>query len=477
MDQLRVALTWLKEQHFWVLTVIASITAVICWYLAAAALADQFKSNQGKINTEFNAMRGVGGKPFHPNDVVNQQQAAEIEALATRVSEVWGRRYQRQRDEVLQWPAQLDAPNTESSTSFIHHVSDKQFGDFISDRFRDRYLNYIQKRFPDLPKIIKAQELSADGGQAGVGELGVGGLSLADYRPANNRGAGSEIVEEEDYLVRWQDQGAIKQQLAWSRRPSALKIWVTQEDLWVYETLLRAIAATNEAAKADRYSNAAVRDIYQLQVGREAAKSLRTESRIYRPAGEASPNALSAEMGMESEMPMEMDLEATGEMDFSGTDGPESQLLLAGRYIDADEKPLPAPRDGEEIDFGLEFKRLPVKLNLNMDQRWLPRLLVELANAPLQVEAKEVRINPAGGMGASGGSGGGRSRQLRALQLASRTGNSAGGFSNGSDGVAAFDPEPQVGSVIVRGVVYIFNPPDESALAVDNDGGFDDDSF
>ena len=49
----------------------------------------------------------------------------------------------------------------------------------------------------------------------------------------------------------------------------------------------------------------------------------------------------------------------------------------------------------EPEDFGKEFKRLPVRMRLWMDQRWLPHLISECANAPLQVEVQEVRINVA----------------------------------------------------------------------------------
>ncbi len=45
---------------------------------------------------------------------------------------------------------------------------------------------------------------------------------------------------------------------------------MTQENLWVYETILRAIADTNEAAGADRNGNAAVRKIYSMLVGNMA---------------------------------------------------------------------------------------------------------------------------------------------------------------------------------------------------------------
>ena len=392
MDQVRVALKWLKDQHFWVLTVIASLVAVGCWYMAASELAKEFKTNQSKIDSEFSAQQNRERMPFHPNEVVNQQQRKEIEQLALEVEQVWSRRYERQRDVVLKWPAQLDKGIKEnrSSDSFLRHVSNKRFGEFISDRFRDRYLNYIQKRFPDLPKIIDALEVddSAQGGMGmGMGSRGFSGMMEGGFEPPTDENG--DLIEEQEFLVLWEDQVLVKQQLAWSQRPSSLKIWVTQEDLWVYETLLRSIAATNTAAGADRYSNAAVRNIYQLQVGLQAAQDSRTQSRIFRPSSDSAGLGGEMGMGMDGEMGMGMDMGMGGEMGMDmgmgmdmemgmgmgmgmgmdgemgmgmggGAGGGEAdQTLLMGRYIDADQKPLPAPAPGAPLDFGQEYKRLP----------------------------------------------------------------------------------------------------------------------
>ena len=62
-----------------------------------------------------------------------------------------------------------------------------------------------------------------------------------------------------------------------------MRIWVTQEDLWVYTTMLQVIANTNKAAGSTRFSNAAVRVIDSLEVGRAAARESRTTGRILVP--------------------------------------------------------------------------------------------------------------------------------------------------------------------------------------------------
>ena len=63
-----------------------------------------------------------------------------------------------------------------------------------------------------------------------------------------------------------------RRKIPFSQEPSARKVWVTQEDLWVYETLLKVIDDTNQERGATRPDNAAIRVIQTLEVG-PAARS------------------------------------------------------------------------------------------------------------------------------------------------------------------------------------------------------------
>ncbi|MEN1681014.1 MAG: hypothetical protein AAGJ46_15610 [Planctomycetota bacterium] len=529
MDQVRVALTWLKEQHFWVLTVLTLIVALACWYLAAGALQEQFTKNKSAIDSEFSAQRSRQNEPFHANDAVNERTGEEIKLLAEKVERVWTKLYDRQREEALQWPTQLDAGvDPKGSNSFLRHVSDKSFGDFIANEFRDRYLNYIQKRYPDLPKIIKALEVDDENGRQPnfdmEGEGGFGGGRRPGARGGGFGGDGDEeFVEEKEFLVVWRDQLAVKQQLVMAQRPSAIRIWVTQEDLWVYETLLKAIAATNTAAGADRYRNAAVREIYQMSVGAKAAGGSKTQQRIFKPSGEAAGVAGGGGFGEGGFGEGGFGEGGFGEGGFGGggfgeggfgeggfggggfgeggaAAGGELTALLTGRYVDDAGEPVPAPTvvtPGQPLQIGsAEYKQLPIRLVLKMDQRWVPQLIVELANAPLQVVVNEARINPTadvssgGGFGGPGGGFGGggvnvRTTLPRALQLAGRggAGGAAGGGFGGGGGlgqnqeVFAFPREPSVATVVLNGTIFIFNPPDASVLSTGDDGGMVASSF
>jgi hypothetical protein len=87
----------------------------------------------------------------------------------------------------------------------------------------------------------------------------------------------------------------------------------------------------------------------------------------------------------------------------------------------------------------------------------LPNLITECANAPLQVEVTEVRINPSesalGGGGMGGGFGG--------------RGGGGGGVVGGQE--MAPEAEPYMKSIVIQGIIYIFNPPTtgEAAAAAD----------
>jgi hypothetical protein len=163
------------------------------------------------------------------------------------------------------------------------------------------------------------------------------------------------------------------------------------------------------------------------------------------------------------------------------TEEQERTMLLYGRYLGPDGKPVPygsagaAAPGGEPVPaeatpaaapagpldltvFGTEYKRLPVRMVLRMDQRWLPHLIAECASQPLQVEVQEVRINAPDALSGSGGPGGGGG------------GRGPGGMGGASQifpdeqAFQAFPAEPEMVNVVIQGTIYIFNKPNPAAL-------------
>jgi hypothetical protein len=384
----------------------------------------------------------------------------------------------------------------------------------------DNYQNYAERYFPELPKIVGARALredeisSASGFGGGYGRGGGEG-----YGRGGGYGRGSDtplttgLPEEMDdnYICDWLDQAYVREQLNFPHRPSSIRVWVTQEDLWVLKTLLTVIRNTNEAAGATRKSNAAVKTIYSLEVGKRAAPYSRNPGHVYR-APTAAPSAEGMLGGEGGEMAMgtegggryggtsgygteggggyEMGTGMEGGRGYGGQEGPmteaqEAAILTGGRYLGPDGKPIGGGADmamsgdasadasaapAAPTDFGsAEYKRLPVRMSLQMNQRWLTQLITECANQPLQVEVQEVRINPSDFASASGASGGGYQAfggggYGRGESGFSGGGGSAAGLFPERTGIQAFPAQPNLVNVVVQGTIYIFNEPDPSVL-------------
>ncbi len=441
MDQLRTALGWLKRYHFWVLSIVVVGVAVGCWYSAAAELTKQFEAHQSTIKREFDNQAKLARNDFHANTDINEQQEKEINKQADSVLATWQALYDRQQQEVLNWPEEF-------GPSFLQRVEPLKFEEKIPSDLRNQYFNYIKNYYPKLPAIVDAQPITerARGGnrsgRAMFGREGFGG-------EAPTRRGGDDEAELDNHLVEWssQDQENVRRKLEWSKTPSSLEIWVTQEDLWVYRTLLQIVADTNEGAT--RRTNAPVRVIESLQVGREAGARNSSSGRIYVPDTSSTTGDRSMMEGMSMMEPGISRGEMGPSYGYGAAEGGDAsadrQTLLSDRYLEKNGQPISvAGRSNGPNEFGVEYKRLPVRMELEMDQRAIPELIANCANQPLQVEVQQVRINPAGESG--------RNRRKS--------------FNSGRDGVNAFDAQPHIANVIIQGVIYILNEPNTSTLQI-----------
>ncbi|MGI9427950.1 MAG: hypothetical protein ACR2NM_04790 [Bythopirellula sp.] len=464
MDQVRTFLRVVWTQRFWVLGIIATIVSVVCWNMAAGDLQSEFSTRKNAIDGAYNAVNGIKNENPHPNDAVNEGVLRQAKQQRDYVRDVWKELYEDQRSKVLSWPASI-------GEEFVTYMENRRFRDSIKSDMRGFYHNYIENRFDALLDIVKAQKNTT--GRAARG--GYGGEFGGEF--GGGQAATDEIAEADDFLVQWLDQGKVQQKLLFKSKPSSTQVWVTQEDLWVYETLLNVIADTNKARGATRPDNTAVRVIVELQVG--SAASPKSTSKVYIPVpsegagmggefggefgggeyggyggefgGEYGGGEFGGEYGgMGGEYGGGMGGEYGGRGGFGGEfggmgmEGGGEAALLMNRYLDADGNPDPG--DGETVG-SAEFRQLPIRMKLMMDQRWIPRILIECANAALPVEVKQLRINPH----MSGGNFG--------------TGSTA----NRSTGIRGLELEADVAEVEIRGVVYIYNPPATEQLTIPGD--------
>jgi hypothetical protein len=474
MEKVREFLKVAWIQRFWILSVVGTLAAVVCWMVASGKLQAEFTANKAQIDSKFADMQAIKSKDIHGNPGVNSREREEAKQIAKAVEDLWQNLFNAQREEVLKWP------EAELGSDFVQEIDRKKFGAPISTRMRDRYLNYIKNRFDGLVEIINAKKMPVDGTSFGAMPMGREGMFTGEAGMDPSQMLGPDgLPLELDYLVEWLDQGNLRQQLEFAGVPSAMQIWVTQEDLWVYETLLRVIANTNKERGATRPDNTAIRIIQSLEVGAPAALAIAQESMILMPPDAALASGDMSAMGPEAGgMPMGRPEDGSmGAVDLDAA-------LLASRYLDAEGKPIQDASAGT----GAEFRRLPVRLVLQMDERWLPKVLVECANAPLPIEVQRLRINaeksgmdkegqPFDLTGGAGSSGMGGSREMgmpmgrpSSMPMGRPMGREMGGM-GGMGMNASLSPAEaaSLATVEIQGVVYIYLPPDKSILTVPGD--------
>jgi hypothetical protein len=170
---------------------------------------------------------------------------------------------------------------------------------------------------------------------------------------------------------------------------------------------------------------------------------------------------------------------------------------LENRYVDVDLNPVQAETARNALTVATATdailavaKRMPVRLQLQVDIRRLNRLLAECGNANLPLEIRQVRINPPAG-GAGGGGMGGGAMAGGGMPMMGNMGAGAGGgapppmggeggmmgggaMGGGAMGgmmggmgrgrVATIAAQSYDVNVELFGLVYIYNPPNQSKL-------------
>jgi hypothetical protein len=457
MDKVKHFFKLLRTHHFWLLSLVIVILSLFAWFRASGALTAQFQKNRNEVTSRFDALNRITSQPA-ANDKIIQDVEQQTQTQRERVRKVWEELYGNQKEKILFWPPQL-------GDDFLRRINQLPFGAEIPQNLREDYRDYVRERFKELPRIVKAspESISRATGAGGRQAMAV----VAGSRPAMADAEGNGgAAAAGDYLVDWNDYGEIELKLVWDQLPASLKVWVTQEDLWVYETLLNVIAKTNEGATGNH--DAAIKQIVRLQVGRDAALESASTGRITRMqagAGSEEPRGPQAMPGAGEGDPMragEPGRAGSGTADAEA----EAKYLAQYRYLGDDGKPIADAAAAGSA--GLEFKRLPVRMELIMDQRKLPLLLVECANATLPVEVEQVRINATAGAGGLG-------RDVVRTVMPRRDEGVGVGSSfarpgmMGEGGVAGA-ADPAIVPVTIHGIIYIYMPPNLEALGISESG-------
>jgi len=485
MDQLKQSLAVAVKYGFWISTAVILLGAVGIWWVVTGRLVTENEERTRKIEGQVQAVSTLRNQlPTHPNPITHEVMNGLIENRQAEVLQAWQTLYDTQRD-ILVWPVKelredfvrefRDLIPIESSVEFPTPPDQEKETSLLN-----RYRYYIGNVLPDIAEIAGAEwtaSLNPDDDPA---------MRERNSRPSR----ADEVMSSVDItgaeagpLVKWSEgsqASLIEDLFPWyPDQPSTLEIYYSQENLWILRQMMKIIADVN--GQAQQPFEAKIHRINRLSMGKNVGFR---EGVIEEPVVAAS-DGIPEDFQIDG--PEDLDLGMDGPMmgPNGSMMGPNGELMQEqidpadNRYLNTNDQPITGSElraafasDSPE-DAPLKVaKRVPVMMSLQMDQRAVPELLAACGSAPLMVEVKQVRIFPKGQVPAAGrrgnpgrfnSRGGARNGPpASVMEYANRrSGNDTSGAQQGVDRF------PLDVSVVVYGLIHIYNPPQKEKLGVE----------
>ncbi|MBI5757370.1 MAG: hypothetical protein HZA46_02485 [Planctomycetales bacterium] len=211
MDKLKAALVY----KFWMLLAVALIVPLVGWWMATSAISAQVGDRITKVNSAFTGLTASGE---NPNDKWTSQIKRQMGVQETAVQQAHQFLFEAQKS-LLTWPVGLSWQSGTIPTE--SQITQKDI-----DYYRNLYDNLILE-VHQIPSPIDPTT----------------GTGLVNFP--------FDRLPHEDYT---------------SFPPSRLQIIETREDMWLFSTLLTAIARVNEREEAKTQLEAPVRQILKIEL-------------------------------------------------------------------------------------------------------------------------------------------------------------------------------------------------------------------
>ncbi len=450
MDQLKIVMAGLKKHHFWVLCGLSVVIGLTVWSLATADLATRIEARERTLEGHFQKMTQIFGTQDHPNQQVIDGCTALKEVVAKEAYRAWKTLFEKQTSSNL-------LPEDMSEEFKIHFHALRGPEDEIPSPYRDEYMDFIRDHFPKLFEDLKVIQTS-DSGQPvpdrfnprgnfhdeGDDEFDFSdgddeGNTRAFAAPQIGRPRGADVEEEPDGVVVWNeaDRNRILDPFYFPSQPTTSRILLAQEDLWVYEALMRVIKRTN--GPVEHHRDAAIKEIVTMEIGQDVVGSGENASGVGMLLAGGSPKASR-----------------------SSTTG-ESANIVSSRYVDEQGLPLKKTPAYPFYDHPCaEFKMMPIRMRLWIEPSKIPRLLVECANSTMPIEVRRFRLRPGEGKFVNFVSLGATAESATAKR-GTRTGEGAG---SKPEFKRSFGSSTDVSAVpiVMEGIICIYNRPDRQKL-------------
>lgn len=524
MDQLKQQLAPLIKHGFWVSLAVVVLAGLGVWYVSTSSLAEEAQQRMSQLDSKYSALSSIRQvAATHPNEASHQELEKIIEEKKADVYEAWKQQYAKQ-EKVLVWPEKTMSREFIRAVKPLHPIEltvpypTEPATDPLDPRLRTEYKLYIEKELPKLAEIVDA-EWKADFSTAAGGGYGGGGGGYGGGYGGDGGGYGGGYGEEEGGyggygsaatsavpvdppLVQWPESSQtqlINQIFPWrtKERPTTLEVLYAQEDLWILRSILETIATVN--GDAQQPYQATIHEIQEISLGKAAAGT-RGAIGSGASAGGGGYGGYGEEEGYGGGGYGEE--EGYGGAAGGGYGGGYGDDLGTGeefvapdpadfRYVDnnyqqiaaADLRAAMSSTSPENVYLNVA-KRIPVRLQVKMDQRKIADLVAACGSARLMIEVRQVRINASGGSSTAGGGygggggGGGYGGGYGEEEDGGGYGGAGGGYGGGGGGyggggggygaaAAGAGEFPNDVPVEVYGIVYLYNPPDEEKLGIE----------
>ncbi len=464
MEQLAPVIAWIKKNQFWLLCGLLAIMMGAIYFLSVSGKNKETKERTAAIEglqrdiRMINAVNAEGvddNSAAHPNKNSEKGMSARIKLGEESAIKAWILRRQQQKD-LLVFPEKeinnkefIDAVKDFFPAEEGKDVKIDDFGD-LRGIYKDKLNSIVSNLLPIVgtswkhdknrdPEAKKSggtttkKRAKGTGGLAaptsGGGSGGAGASVGGDYAntaPTGTGKTGGDKTQRDlglrDDIVVWNE----KNQDLWFQKitefrgndstdnnPTTYEILLLQEDLWVFEAILKIIAKVNTGADANDLAD--VKQIDHILVGREAWLSSKktlltapnvevTDSTLAQDLKnkKRDANAISGKLGEGKEKKKKNKLGKAGrptdtiEFNFGAVDDPSH-----GRYIDQNGQPIHA----NDVFIGVMAdkltnyasltvaKNIPVRVAVVMNEKQIGEFLSACAESPLAFEVRQVRIN------------------------------------------------------------------------------------
>jgi hypothetical protein len=391
MDQVKAYLAIVRKHHFWLLSAIVLIVGVLSWWKSSTALSAAYDSQKATIETKFRDATSVTQISEHPNQTFIDGVTKIHDRVKHDVYDAWQSMYEAQ-SRVLVWP--------KLSNEFDRFIAGKPRLSDIPQNLRETYKNFASEHLQRLYKIITVMEEEEVKNAAGEPEKRLTGI------------------------VSWPTEARAKlaRQFEWAETPTPKAIWYAQEDFWVYQNLMEIIAKTNAGATDN--SNATIKSIIEIAIGKDV-----TENNKYTLGPIENAQAVPAASGRTGG-----DSKSAAALDAA---------LEANRYVS-----LQGAAIATEAESAREFRLMPVRMRVVLDQRRLFDFLANCINATLPISIRSLAL-----------------QQPNALEggASSRSSSSAAGNAK----KATLPSDANEMELLLVGMVSLYNPPDAATIGID----------